>query len=714
LRIEIDCTNAGTFCLKIGANDVTIRGLVLNRAPTGYAIATDFFQQIQNAVIEGCFIGTSADGLSALPLAYGIILGSHKNARVGGTAASARNLIAGTGGNATQIEVGYAPNNGSVIQGNLICTNKTGLVPISLPALSGIMIYGGPGGGDTSNITIGGTSPGAGNVISCPVGFSLRLSSMVGVTVQGNKFGVDPSGTKAITGGNGTGIYLEGSGSNTNLIGGTAAGAANVFGGLSVAIAPFGGSGAVIQGNFIGTDASETRDLGNALQGIGAQGTNDLTIGGTGAGEANAILFNRGGGVRFFGGTGNTVRGNRIFGNLGAPGGGTPSIGIDLIQPPGPTPNDSDDSDTGGNDLQNFPLVTSAVPEGGGTRVIGTLTSTASSTFTLDFYANPICRGRPRAHLQADQYLGATNVSTNASGTVSFNVLLATPIVAGQPVTATATDANGSTSELSAEIVFSSSPDFGSAGGGKILTINGMLFSGTPTVTIGGVAATNVQLLSPTQVRATAPARPAGTVNDIVVTMAGGLSGRLRNGYVAHFADVFNSDTYEQAIARLVGSGITLGCGGGNYCGNNSITRAEMAIFLIRAKFGLCFTPPPATGTMFSDVPAGSFGARHVELLATLGVSTGCGGGKFCPNTLVTRDQMAVFLLRTLLGSSYVPPPAIGSFNDVPASHPFGKWIEALAKRGITGGCGGGNYCPGNANTRGEMAAFIVRTFGLP
>ena len=95
-------------------------------------------------------------------------------------------------------------------------------------------------------------------------------------------------------------------------------------------------------------------------------------------------------------------------------------------------------------------------------------------------------------------------------------------------------------------------------------------------------------------------------------------------------------------------------------------------------------------------------------------MTSGCGGGKFCPNGLVTRDSMAVFLLRTLLGSSFVPPPAKGTFTDAPISNPFAKWIEELARRNITGGCGFNKYCPDNPNTRGEMAAFIVRTFGLP
>jgi hypothetical protein len=313
--------------------------------------------------------------------------------------------------------------------------------------------------------------------------------------------------------------------------------------------------------------------------------------------------------------------------------------------------------------------------------------------------------------VQADHYLGGIDVSTNTSGDASFNALLPTPITAGQPVTATATNGAGSTSELSAEIVFSTTPDSGVSAGGQGLQIKGMMFSGTPAVTIGGVPATNVNVSSATQLTANAPALPAGAAYDLVVSVSGGPTGRLKSGYVSLPTD---AGFYAPSIVKLIAGGITLGCGAGIYCPNNTITRAEMAIFLIRAKYGLCFVPPPATGTMFSDVPANAFGAKHIELLASLGVTSGCGGGKYCPNSTVTRDGMAVFLLRTLLGSGFVPPPATGKFTDVPVSNPFAKWIEELSRRNITGGCGFNVYCPENSNTRGEMAAFIVRTFGLP
>ena len=704
LKIEIDCTNGGSYCLQIGADDVTIRGLAMVNT-TSYLIASEFIKRVKNTVIEGNFLGTHADGLTAAPVAGAVILGNHENARIGGTTAAARNLFASTTANGTGFNSGFASDAGSVVEGNLFCTDRTG--GIALGSGSGILLD------DGSNITIGGLTAAAANGFACR-GYDMRVTRMSDVRIQGNRFGVDPTLTRALLGGVGSGIYLEFGGDGI-IVGGTAAGAANVFGGHLVGIQTQEGDGAVIQGNFIGTDPTQTKLLGNDHAGINLSVGQNIVVGGTASGERNVIVNNRGGGVTVGFGTGNTIRGNRIFDNLGFTG-VTGSLGIDLLSAgggdQGPTPNDPGDGDTtAANDLQNFPLVTSAVPEAGGTRVVGTLNSTASSPFTLDFYASPVCRSRPRAAVQADQYLGSLDVATNASGDVSFNALLPTPITAGQPVTATATDGNGSTSELTPEIVFSTNPDSGAAAGGLTLQIKGMLFSGTPVVTIGGVAATGVTLISATQINATAPPLPAGGAYDVVVSVPGGPTGRLKNGYVAFPND---PSAFMASIVKLIAAGITQGCGVGIYCPNNTITRAEMAIFLIRAKFGLCFTPPPATGTVFTDVPANAFGARHIELLASLGVTSGCGGGKYCPNATVTRDAMAVFLLRTLLGSGFVPPPATGKFTDVPVSNPFAKWIEELARRNITGGCGFNTYCPGNPNTRGEMAAFISRTFGLP
>jgi len=102
--------------------------------------------------------------------------------------------------------------------------------------------------------------------------------------------------------------------------------------------------------------------------------------------------------------------------------------------------------------------------------------------------------------------------------------------------------------------------------------------------------------------------------------------------------------------------------------------------------------------------------------LALEGITSGCGAGIYCPESTVTRAQMAIFLLRGRYGSSYTPP-AIGSgsgFSDVPVGSFADAWIEQLAAEGITSGCTATTYCPGGSVTRAEMAVFLVRTFNLP
>ena len=92
-------------------------------------------------------------------------------------------------------------------------------------------------------------------------------------------------------------------------------------------------------------------------------------------------------------------------------------------------------------------------------------------------------------------------------------------------------------------------------------------------------------------------------------------------------------------------------------------------------------------------------------------VTTGCAGGNYCPANPVTRAQMAVFLLKAPGAAGFIPAPVTGAaFPDVPAANPFAPWIEELVREGITAGCGGGNYCPDNPVTRQQMAVFLLKT----
>ncbi len=149
------------------------------------------------------------------------------------------------------------------------------------------------------------------------------------------------------------------------------------------------------------------------------------------------------------------------------------------------------------------------------------------------------------------------------------------------------------------------------------------------------------------------------------------------------------------------------------YCPGSPVTRAQMAVFLERGMRGAAYVPPPAAG-LFADVPASSPFAPWIEQLASDGVTAGCGGGNYCPHSPVTRAQMAVFLTKARHPVSCTYPATGAVFTDVPSSYWAGGFIEQLWREGVTGGCGAGLYCPENSVTREQMAAFLVRGFRLP
>jgi hypothetical protein len=180
------------------------------------------------------------------------------------------------------------------------------------------------------------------------------------------------------------------------------------------------------------------------------------------------------------------------------------------------------------------------------------------------------------------------------------------------------------------------------------------------------------------------------------------------------FPDVPPGHPFYRFVETLLHVGVTAGCTTTTYCPDGSTTREQMAVFLLRAKEGGSYTPPPCTTAPFPDVPCASPFAPWVQELVARGITAGCGGGLYCPANPVTREQMAVFLLKTREGAGFTPAPCTtATFTDVPCSSPFAAWVQELVARAITAGCAPSLYCPTNPVTRGQMAVFLTKTFGL-
>jgi hypothetical protein len=180
----------------------------------------------------------------------------------------------------------------------------------------------------------------------------------------------------------------------------------------------------------------------------------------------------------------------------------------------------------------------------------------------------------------------------------------------------------------------------------------------------------------------------------------------------AAFLDVPVSNPFYTRIGQLSARGVTSGCGGGNYCPAQAITREQMAAFILRSLGD--FDPPTPPSQRFLDVPPSNPFYRFIEQMAVRQITSSCGGGNYCPTDPVTRGQMAAFIIKAL-GELDPPVPAMQRFEDVPPSNPFYDFIDRMAVLGITSGCSTipPRYCPADPVTRGQMAVFLVKAFGL-
>jgi hypothetical protein len=583
--------------------------------------------------------------------------------------------------------------NGNTIEGNFIGTDVTGSIDLGN---SGDGIFGSSGIG--SHVI-------RGNVISGNGGNGVSVSDGLSNHVEDNFIGTDATGTFALGNDlNGIRASFDSVVARRNVISGN--GQDGIFSlGLNL-----------FQGNFIGTDATGTLPIGNA--GHGLRATIDQ-VGGVNDGEGNTIAFNGGSGVVVtrLATVPTTILSNSIFSNGG--------LGID-IDDDGVTANDACDADSNPFDLQNYPVLTSVSRSGDHTTIEGTLDSTPNSTFTIQFFSNAGCD--PSGFGEGQHLIGSITVATGASCATSFVATFPNSSVRGSIFTATATDSNNSTSEFS-QCFSTCLPTLTPAS----ISFPGNVGVGTPALS----GTVDVQI-------------PAGcnwtaVSNDSFITITGGGSGS-GNGTVSYtlaanpsnttsrsgtitiagqnftllqgpqFLDVPADHPFYTFIGKLAARGVTLGCGGGNYCPESNVTREQMAAFILRARGE--FKPPAPASQRFDDVPASNTFYNFIDRMAVLQITLGCSASPplYCPGDSVTREQMAAFLIRALHEPGYIPPePPQQRFADVAPTSPFYGHIEEMAVRQITLGCSASPplYCPSGAVTRAQMAAFLVRAFGL-
>ena len=403
------------------------------------------------------------DGASAGAGVNGITIGA-----TGGGSTIRGLIITRFGGDGINVASGA---NGVTIAGNWIGTTGTGSSGVG-NADDGLDIYG-------SNAIIGGTGANDRNVItnSGDEGIDLKGSGVTGHLIQGNYVGVDPDGS---SGGGNVDVGIAIMGGTGNTIGGTTVAARNVISknkeGMEINT-----SDNVVQGNYIGTDVTGTVSCGNwSDDGVEIRnGSTGNLIGGTAAGAGNLIAFNALDGVNIVDGSGHSVLGNRIYSNS--------QLGIDL-NPDGVTANDANDADSGANNLQNFPVLTSATTNGSQITIVGLLNSTANSYFRIEFFSNSA--QDPTGHGEGQRYLGFANVTTNGSGNATISTTLTATVAAGEFISATATKSDATfatftdTSEFAESLVATSST-FQQGTGGYSGTEDTELSSTSPSSNLG-------------------------------------------------------------------------------------------------------------------------------------------------------------------------------------------------------------------------------------
>jgi hypothetical protein len=406
---------------------------------------------VNHDLVAGNLIGTDGSGTASLGnQGSGVYINGAGSNTIGGPTPDAANVISGNGQDGVTIHnaLPNVPANGNMVESNLIGTDITGSCPLGNGGY-GVAIVG-----TASGNNIGGQAA-VGNIISANARGGVELLGQIVMSrlqlptnnqIIANFIGTDISGTFAL-GNGGDGIDINQA--NSNTIGGTAPGTGNLISGnVGTGITITGGPGGlggqlgisnVVQGNAIGTDASGSYPLSNGGDGVrivwnvhvGTPAAGSNQVGGTAAGAGNLIAFNGGDGVHVVAGVHNPIQEDTIY--------GSGNLGIELSN--------------NGNDSQAPPTLTSATMNGGNLTVQGTFQGAASTTYSLDLFANDACN--PSGYGEGQYYLGSTTVQTDSSGHVNFTITLpGVSVSPGQFLSATATAPNQDTSSFSACLLF--------------------------------------------------------------------------------------------------------------------------------------------------------------------------------------------------------------------------------------------------------------------
>jgi hypothetical protein len=180
------------------------------------------------------------------------------------------------------------------------------------------------------------------------------------------------------------------------------------------------------------------------------------------------------------------------------------------------------------------------------------------------------------------------------------------------------------------------------------------------------------------------------------------------------FTDVLSTHWAYPYVESVLHAGVAGACNALTYCPNTPVTRALVAKWLVLAKHGASFAPPECTTPPFNDVPCSNPNAKWIAQLKADGVTNGTGDGNYAPDVSVTRAEMAVLVLRTKMGPTYAPPSCQWDYGDAPCpQHWASSWISELKRRDISNGCSANEYCPDDAIDRAQAASFVARAFGF-